>query len=152
VRPAISSHTGFPPNRPSRVRQPKPSARELPPARRSNTATPPNRRIQGQRNAPWSDDGESSWPSNRFLWLHLNPTTLPSQFGQIDAVSERILIKLRCNKNAQIRWAGRRGASAIASKNTAKPLPHDAHALFRNPDTLMCAGRSQRAGAKIKYH
>jgi len=29
VRPAISSHTGFPPNRPSRVRQPQPSAREL---------------------------------------------------------------------------------------------------------------------------
>src|SRR5713226_6720182 len=67
------------PNRPSRVRQPKPSAPEFPPARRSNRcdlAKSCPRTIE----TPW-DDSETTRPSNRLLRLHLSSPAAPCKFA-----------------------------------------------------------------------
>src|SRR5216684_2926257 len=116
------------PNRQPRVRQPKPSAPEFPPARRSNRcdlAKSCPRTIE----TPW-DDSETTRPSNRLLRLHLSSPAAPCKFARTLAVS--LSGSTRCQpgptENCFAAQCGR-----IGSGRTLRViLP-----ILQNPDRLM---------------
>src|SRR5713226_3394906 len=98
------------PNRPSRVRQPKPSAPEFPPARRSNRcdlAKSCPRTIE----TPW-DDSETTRPSNRLLRLHLSSTGAPCKFATQEtrpAIAHQAALRQTWDSTWADEWRGRDG-------------------------------------------